>query len=130
MADLTGIWTSTMEAHGMRVETTHAVREDGGCQTRMVYEMPDGARRTILHDGVVEVSDATFRVHVHAGWTEVSGAPDPAENFEMRAFTPEEFEETKTMLDQNIGYAIEGDTLVTQVQGPGGAMEVRYQRQG
>ncbi len=112
----------------MRVETTHAIRDDGGYQTRMVYHMPDGARRTVLHEGVMDISETTFRANVHAGWTEATGASDPAHDFEMRAFTPEELAETKAMLGQDIAYAIENETLVTTVQGPQGEMQIRYAR--
>lgn len=126
--ELIGVWIHETEMGGVKISMTQSI-SDAGYETVMVYAMPDGARRVIAHVGDISATAETFRARFNAGRTEATGASDPAANFAMRPFTEAEAAETRAMLDQDIAYRVEGDRLITIVQGPQGPMEVVYIRQ-
>ncbi len=128
MNALVGTWVNEMEMAGTRVTTTQVIRADDSYQTRMVYVLPGGATQTLVHEGTVAVGKTTFRPTFQSGRTAMSGAPLAAANFAERPFTDAEAAGTRAMLDQDIGYAVDGEVLTTTVQGPAGPMTVVYKK--
>ena len=129
MADIYGSWKNEMSFGGMTITTTQIIRPDGSFETHMNYPMGGDGRQSIYHYGTVEIGPTTMRISFERGKTEGSGSADPARNFPLRDFTAAEIDEAETLLDQDIPYTLDGDTLSMTVQSPAGPMEIAYTRQ-
>ena len=129
MSGIHGVWKHEMVYGGASMVTVQTIREDGSYETHMVFPMGGGCRQHIFHYGHVEIGDTTLKLRFESGTTTMKGCEDASKNFESRGFTEAEINEAQTLLAQEIPYTVDGDTLTTTVQGPGGQMKIDYTRQ-
>ena len=128
MSKLHGRWRNETLSGETFVVLTQTLRDDGTFETDMRYALADGCRQHVVQRGRYEASGGRLRLLFEGGETEMDGCADPARRFARRPFTEAEAQETAQMLDQEIVFAVDGDTLRTTVQGPEGSMDVEYHR--
>lgn len=124
MHDLHGIWHNETAMGDVSVSTTHVLGE-GDFRSEIVYTFADGSRQHIHHTGTFTAKGGHLRLTLGEGTTRKEGGDD---DFALRPFTPEEWDETVTMLAPPIAYHVDGDTLHTTVEGPHGALAISYER--
>ena len=129
MSGIYGIWKHEMAYEGSSTVTTQTIREDGSYQTHMVFTTGGGCQQHIYHYGTLEIGSTTLKLNFKSGKTEMKECEDLSKNFDTRDFTEAETHEAKSLLEQEIPYTVEGDTLTTRVSSPMGEMEVVYNRQ-
>lgn len=128
MSGIYGIWKNEMSFGDSSVVTTHTIREDGSYETHMIYGMGGGCRQHIFHFGKLDFDDASLRLSIESGETEMRDCEDPPRNFDRRGFTETEINEATSLLGQEIPYIVDDDRLTMTVKGPMGEMEVVYNR--
>lgn len=128
MADIYGTWKNEMNFAGMSITTMQIIRDDGRYETHMNYPMGGDGRQTIYHYGTVEIGASSLRLQFGHGKTAGSGCADESKNFPLRDFTAAEADEAELLLDQDIAYTLDGDTLSMSVQSPAGPIDVVYTR--
>ena len=128
MSGIYGIWKNEMSFGDSSVVTTHTIREDGSYETHMIYATGGGCRQHIIHFGKLDFDDASLRLSIESGETEMRDCEDPPRNFDRRGFTETEINEATSLLGQEIPYIVDDDRLMMTVKGPMGEMEVVYNR--
>lgn len=129
MSTIHGVWRHEIGSGDSSVITTQTIRENGSYETHMSFSLGAGCRQHIYHHGKIRIGEATLKLTIESGKTEMTGCEDPSRNFDLRDFTAAEIEDAKGLLAQEIPYTVENDTLTTTVKGPMGQMEVVYERQ-
>lgn len=127
---VSGIWKHQMVDRGSSTVTIQTIRDDGTYETHMIFSFDGGCEQHIHHHGTLEMRDATLRLRFESGETRMTGCTDPSTNFDTRDFTAAEIDEARSLLAQEIPYAVEGDSLIMTVKGPMGEMKVAYNREG
>lgn len=129
MSSIYGTWRNETASGDSSVITTQTIREEDSYETHMIFLFDAGCRQHIYHYGRISIGEATLKLTVESGKTEMTGCNDSAKNFDMRALTRAEIDEARSLLAQEIPYTIENDVLTTTVEGPMGPMDVVYKRQ-
>lgn len=129
MSSVYGVWKHEMGSGDSSVITTQTIREDGSYETHMIFSLGAGCRQHVYHYGKIMIGEATLKLTLGSGQTEMTGCEDSSRNFDLRDLTSAEIEEARGLLAQEIPYTVEDDTLTTTLQGPMGQMNVVYERQ-